>query len=416
MNSLDKEPSWENSEGNSQLRYCDDSILENASHLSKSKLISKDSVDKVGSINNKPSATTEGMDKLRDYDPEPIYDVDSHIVAHGRISRKQETIMGKKNEGYIIIPRSIRNDPRWNGLPLLYRAVLTEIFFLASYKIEKFDVFGHVIDLNPGQYGTTLESFIEKIGGEKLFPKSTVWRAWKLFDHYGWIRVETVCKSGDVFKAFSKVKQKLKQKKTVITITCLDACVVEKTARETVRETEMKQTWNTKEEREEREEKNHPLTPSLKNDDDSFSRKDEEQEKIHVGHGVWLTKKDLDVCISCRGSLHVVEMIVHQVMTWEGRQTEIKNWVTTIKTWRLKNDRSSKIQRDEEFAREIDAKYSQGDGWTARIWHDRNKDQKGILFESRGAVTEPIFYEFGTKDFEIKVNRIIKEKILRNLG
>jgi hypothetical protein len=56
----------------------------------KSKLLSKDCIDRMKHRNKKPSVVAEGLNQLRDTTPESTNDEDSHILAHGRFSRKEE--------------------------------------------------------------------------------------------------------------------------------------------------------------------------------------------------------------------------------------------------------------------------------------------------------------------------------------
>lgn len=261
--SLKKKDPLGETKGRTEIRDCipnlsnekNDVSVSEMDYFGKSELLSKGCVDTVFSINDKPSVEAEGTAKLRDCAPEPTKRCDSHIVAHGRISRNKETTMSIKFEGYITIPRFIWNDKRWNSLPILYRALLQELFFLVVYKPEDFNVFGEIIKIQPGQYGCSIDTLIEKIGGKKLFPKTSVWRALKLFHQYGWIKVETYSKSIGISNAFSsdvsKSEHNAKQKKTIITITAIDTYEDSKkepgTVFGTVFGTVVEQSWNTKE-------------------------------------------------------------------------------------------------------------------------------------------------------------------------
>lgn len=54
-------------------------------------------LDKVGFINEKPSVEAEGLDELRDDGPSPESDRDNQILARGRISRKKENAVERSN-------------------------------------------------------------------------------------------------------------------------------------------------------------------------------------------------------------------------------------------------------------------------------------------------------------------------------
>ncbi len=157
--------------------------------------------------------------------------------------------------------------------------------------------------------------------------------------------------------------------------------------------------------------KDPPLTPPLesKRDEDSFLPINEKL--IEICHGIELTQSQIAECVAVRGDFQTVQFIVDEIISWRGRKFEITDWVTTINTWTIKNKIKDKIIKNEMFADKMDAKYSENpDGWTCRKYHDKRKDQKGLLFEGRGASVEPIFVDVSSCDFIDKVGKIIREK------
>jgi hypothetical protein len=102
------------------------------------------------------------------------------------------------------------------------------------------------------------------------------------------------------------------------------------------------------------------------------------------------------------------------VCGWPGRKYEITEWVKTIKSWKLKNQIKDRQEENENFAKSIEKNYEGSYGWSIRIFRDKIKDQRGILFECMsGANAQPIFISFTEHDFEIKVKDIIKQKNIK---
>lgn len=157
--------------------------------------------------------------------------------------------------------------------------------------------------------------------------------------------------------------------------------------------------------------KDPPLSPpsSSTRDEDSFLPNPDKL--IEICHGIELTQSQIAECVAVRGDLKTVQFIVDEIISWRGRKFEITDWVTTINTWTIRNKIKDKLIKNEMFADKMDAKYSENpNGCTCRKYHDKRKDQKGLLFEGRGANVEPIFVDVSSCDFIDKVARIIREK------
>ena len=391
MNSLDKEPSWENSEGKSQLRYCDDSIVGNGSHLSKSKLISKDCVDKVGSINYKPSVGAEGIDKLRDWSPKATKDVDSLIVAHGPFSRKQEIPMSDR--GFLKQYRD--SEILWLMKNHPFAALLLNLIAIRACRTLN--------DPDGREIGEAYIGDHESIGATR----GQYRHALQILKNRATIKIIETCRTRKKATTGTTTRgTKVKLIDSSIWDINPDSC-----DHRNNHPTTTEQPPNNHDQEREEYKKNHPLTPSLKSDDeDSFSKKKIEKKEKQVLPGVWMTQEDFEECIQKRGGIQVVELIVSQIENWPERESEIKNWKRTILTWKIKNQRTSRIEQHEKFSKQIEDKFENCDGWTARIFHDKNKDQRGILFEARVGNSEPVFFPMGFEDFEFKVNEFLKKK------
>ena len=155
----------------------------------------------------------------------------------------------------------------------------------------------------------------------------------------------------------------------------------------------------------------------LIDDDFSFSEKIEHKAaaeietkpKIEVYPGIFLTQEELDLCIQARGSREMVEMVLTQINQWTGRKNDIQDWVSTIKNWNLKNKSKEVIQSNEEFAKHLVSEYgNDGSAWTCRIYHDKKKDMRALLFEPMQGDHHLIY--LNDNDFHNKATTFIKEK------
>jgi hypothetical protein len=258
-------------------------------------LLSKGTGGRVETRNKKPWAVTQGY-KSSDSGEEPLDGKsDISILAEPPNLYKQDGAL-MKNQGHVQIPRFIWNDPRWKNLSPIKRAIFTEICFLSNWEPHNFDVFGKNILLTAGQYGTTLDSLIEKMGGKKFFPRMTVWRALKLFSDYGWLRVQTVYKNLHLSDAFSLTSndrvssggsflvRNAKQRKTIITILALNEYERSKTNDDTenviVTDTETVQKRYTNEERKERKEIKERTSLRAKRGSSFLSKNEKKEEKF----------------------------------------------------------------------------------------------------------------------------------------
>jgi hypothetical protein len=240
MDSVKKEPSWK-AEGSKKLRDCVPdkpqdtavAILSQVSNLGNSELYSKDCVDRVESINDKPSVEAEGENKLRDWPPESTIDSDSHIVAHGRFSRKQEIDMSE--QGFIKVPRSLLNDPRWNGMRLKYRHVFLILLARCYWKKTKYNVRGNIIELEKGQICVSYRQLVDWCNQEMSFKED-------------YVDKNIVERAVSVFFQFQIARHEVRHGKMVITITIPGYYGEEKNETETLSETKPRHNRDIKEE------------------------------------------------------------------------------------------------------------------------------------------------------------------------
>lgn len=157
-------------------------------------LPSKTIFDKVEPIEaTKPEIGVSGFVKQEDSVPESSHNGDlvTPIIANTPNFYKERGVFVSKS-GFIRIPRSLYEDSKWMELPPLYRCVLHEILMMCTYKTKDFNVHGKEVWLAAGQFCCTQRELINKMGGPKFFPKTTVVRALGKIQELGWIKLETV--------------------------------------------------------------------------------------------------------------------------------------------------------------------------------------------------------------------------------
>ena len=125
-----------------------------------------------------------------------------------------------------------------------------------------------------------------------------------------------------------------------------------------------------------------------------------------------MTQKDLDACIAIKGSIEEVRRAIEHITNHPGRKSTIANWPNAMKKWNIPNHVKDYMQENEEMAKRLDRDFSNAVGWRCFIYNDRNKDQKGLLFECTSSVgnSVPVFLPFHDKDFQEKASKMIREK------
>lgn len=160
-------------------------------------------------------------------------------------------------------------------------------------------------------------------------------------------------------------------------------------------------------------------------DDDSLSRGKEEQQpaakacdeyvesKIEMHPGVFLTQQELDECIKIRGSREAVVVVIEQYMSWKGRKSEIKNWVSAIKTWNPPRKKNDKLEENQVLGEKICKLFRKNRengatrGWQCDSSRDSIKDQIGILLQNDHPQVQPIFIAYGDPDFKSKYSKFL---------
>lgn len=103
------------------------------------------------------------------------------------------------SKGYIRIPRSLLDNPLWKSFPPAYKEIFLVILENVCFKPQKFDDHGHIIDLEIGQYCASHAEILAKSG--KFIKLIEIERSIKKF---------ILCQF---------VRQEVRYRKTIITIT-----------------------------------------------------------------------------------------------------------------------------------------------------------------------------------------------------
>jgi hypothetical protein len=168
--------------------------------------------------------------------------------------------------------------------------------------------------------------------------------------------------------------------------------------------------------------KNHPSTPSFDRtladrddgqmtDDFSFSR-----EKEEVGQGVFMTKGDLDLCLKIKGNLESVKQAIAEILASPKRKYAIKDWPHALSTWETKSKKSAKGKENFSYAEKLCeefCEYKSGRGWRCSLYHEKTKDQRGVLFEHESAYQETFFVSLADGEMQLVCENFISMKSMR---
>ncbi len=162
-----------------------------------------------------------------------------------------------------------------------------------------------------------------------------------------------------------------------------------------------------------KEKDHHPNPSSEKVIDDSLQK-----EKIHVCLDVYMDQEDLDECIKIKGSLENVKDCIEKIQKSPGKNKniQISNWARTLNVWKLNNSVADKIIENENLAKKFIDENEENAGCQFRIYHDRAKDIRGLLFQGLGATSQPEFIIFTDLEFKEKLKKTIKDKKIKKKG
>jgi predicted small secreted protein len=157
------------------------------------KLLSKGAGSRVESRNKKPWGSTQGC-KPSDSAESSDGKSDVSILAYAPDLYKRNGA-SMSDSGFIALPRSLLEDPKWLGMKMKYQRVFLTILTSAVYKPTKWDIQGNSIILMPGQLCISLRRLVEKCNENtkfktELIDKNIVERAVSLFSQFHFVRQE----------------------------------------------------------------------------------------------------------------------------------------------------------------------------------------------------------------------------------
>ncbi len=152
-------------------------------------------------------------------------------------------------------------------------------------------------------------------------------------------------------------------------------------------------------------EEDHPLTPS-------FS-KTQNEKRVEVVVGVFLTETELEECVEVHGGLDRVRLAIRQLIEWPGRKYEITQWAVPIKNWQIKDSLPDRKRKNEMLGKKTEKEFSESKNCKIRVYKDNMKDDYGVLFEGTGADPNPFFISFSDADFERKLKETIKDRRMK---
>jgi len=160
--------------------------------------------------------------------------------------------------------------------------------------------------------------------------------------------------------------------------------------------------------------KDHPSIPSYDSrttDDFSF-----EKEKIEIVAGVSLTQEDLDFCLKIKGDIEKVRNAIEFIQNSKKRKHPIADWPNALMKWKIENKSQTKVQDHlaytEKLCKEFE-NHDDGRGWRCYMYHDRKKDQRGILFEPQSSYQEAYFVALVDGELKEKCENFINMKKMR---
>lgn len=148
-------------------------------------------------------------------------------------------------------------------------------------------------------------------------------------------------------------------------------------------------------------------------DDFLSTEEKEEQPRIEVYKGIALTQQELDACIAVKGSLEAVKVAIEYIMRSPGRKRKIYDWPNALASWQIKSSIKPRLKENEEMAHRLSQNFDsfkKGNGYRCRVFHEKKKDQKGVLFESQSSYIEPVFVPFVDGEFKDKVSKFVRDK------
>lgn len=177
-------------------------------------------------------------------------------------------------------------------------------------------------------------------------------------------------------------------------------------------------TDNHKERKKKISKRNHPSIPSGRDEgktDDFSSNIEKEEEKIEIYQGIFLTHEELETCIKIKGSREKVAHAIEFIQNSKKRKHPISDWPNALAKWKIENKAANRIEDNLAYVQklyEAFPNFTNNCGWRCYQYHDKKKDQKGILFEPQSVYghAESFFVSYTDGEFKEKCFNFLKEK------
>jgi hypothetical protein len=130
-----------------------------------------------------------------------------------------------------------------------------------------------------------------------------------------------------------------------------------------------------------------PLPPSLKmEEEEEIFSLNTKKELTHIFRDVSLNAEELAECVAVKGSVEEVQRSIEHICRHGGKRHTIRNWAYALTRWEIPEAFKSRSEENTRIANELVKKYphykSCSAGIMCRIYNDKVKDQKSLVFES----------------------------------
>lgn len=189
----------------------------------------------------KPEFGDSGFVNTRDSAQDEITHNGKHatpiIAIVPNFHKERGTIVS--DEGFIKLPRSLLNDPHWKGMRSKYQKVFLILLFHTSYTQKSYSIGANLVTIGPGQFCTSIRTLVDLCNEGVKFKEDCVDK-------------NIVERSVSLFTKIGFVRQEVRHKKSIFTITYPELYEHFQSQSETQSETKPRHNRDTNEERKER--------------------------------------------------------------------------------------------------------------------------------------------------------------------
>ena len=277
------------------------------------QLLSNDNFDRVTTEKNKPETGISGLKTL-----DSAVESDKSITINANLSQLpnlyKQTGSSMSDDGYIKIPRSLLNNPIWQGCREKYKKVFLTILLNVSYREQTFSIGDKIIEIKPGQFCTSLLNLVELCNKGVRFKEDKIDK-------------NIVERSVSLFTRCQLLRQEVRHGKSVITITHPEIYNFYNFNSETRSETKPRQNRDIKEEYIDKEDKSSLIADDVKTPSDekksSISKKRKKvtpQPLIERDTGVFTSEIAHAKLVAEKGSEEIVKNIYCSIAIWKAQK------------------------------------------------------------------------------------------------